>query len=339
MAQGLAAPATKQNTIVPAGFYLSSMLDERIVSDSTGTLLFSTNGKSVTHKIILEGATFKGIKSTMLAAVARNISLRPLSIRVKECSITEILTGRDQVSGEISLILMFDLHTESGLVPLTQYKSKTKYTRDLSDLSSVKPALQTVLVNSLKFINNWIDIQAPNNPQLAKGVRLTFRDYIEQHDDTVYYSPSRPLTWDDFREKRSEEKFAASVFPSFGYDQTSKMEGGIIDIQLLVKVYMVKSASWVGAASRTKYNLDHEQKHFELVKIVAERFKKKLLSEKLTVENYLGIINFEYIESYRDMNKLQQEYDEQTSHGTSKVFQEFWNKKVETELAKFRADN
>lgn len=329
-------PDSQAGIVKPTEFYISSVFDERMVSDSIGTLLFSTNGKSVTHKIILESGTFNGIKSVLISNLARDISLRPVSIRVKECSITEALSGNDLVFGEIKLVLMFDLDKESGSVPLVQYKNTAKYTRSLSNLSSVQPALQNVLVNSLRFFNNWIDSQAAENPQLAKGLKLTFRDYLEQHDDTVYYHPSRPLVWDDFREKRSPGEFVASVFPSFGYDQHTKMVNGILVIELEIKVFVVKSASWVTPGIRNNYNLKHEQKHFDLVKLVAERFKKKLLSENLTPENYLGIINFEYLEFYREMNKVQQDYDHQTSHGTSVPIQEFWNRKIEAELAELK---
>ena len=227
---------------------------------------------------------------------------------------------------------MFDLEKESGPVPLTQYKSSARYTRPLSDLSIVEPTLRRVLGNSLNFIIGWIKKEASKNPAFVEGIKLTFSDYLEQHEDTVYYDPLRPLIWDDFREKRSENKYAATVFPSFGYDQRSKIEDGVLIVELVMKVFVVKSASWVGPGTSGNYNLKHEQKHFDLVKIVAERFKKKLLSEKLTPENYQGIINFEYLEFYREMNRVQQEYDEQTSHGTSALIQEFWNRKIESDL-------
>ncbi len=322
----------QKTPVIPYGFYVSSVFDERTGPDSIGTLLFSSNEKSVTHKIALQAATYVGITKVMSNNVARDLSLMPLSVRIKECNIKEILTGADRVLGQVNLELWFDLEKESGSVPLTLYKSSAKYTRPLTNLSIIEPAFQKVLVNSLTFINSWIKTEALVNPKLAKGVNLTIRDYLEQHEDTVYYHPSRPLGWDDFREKRSDSKFAASVFPSFGYDQHTKIEDGIIQVDLLMKVFVVKSASWVGYGTRNNYNLNHEQRHFELVKLVAERFKKKLRSTQLTPGNYQGIINFEYLEFYREMNRVQQEYDEQTAHGTSSVIQEFWNRKIEGEL-------
>jgi hypothetical protein len=271
---------------------------------------------------------------TLSNAAGRDTTLLPISIRIKECSVKETLSGsdRDRVTGVASLLLIFDLDKPGGSIPLTQYKTTAKYTRALTDLSTVDPTIKKQLTNSMTFLNGWIQTESPGNPKLAKGIQLTIRDYLDQHEDTVYYDPSRPLTWDDFREQRSDSRFAAAVFPSFGYDQHNRIEDGIIHVELLLKVYMVKSASWVGPGTRSNYNLKHEQKHFELVKLISERFKKKLLSEKLTPDNYQGIINFEYLEFYREMNKVQQEYDEQTSHGTSTVIQEFWNKKIDDEL-------
>ncbi|SKB31015.1 hypothetical protein [Daejeonella lutea] len=326
------AQPTPANPIISPEFYISSIFDERIGQDSIGTLLFSTNEKSVTHKLALQSASLAGITKTLGKHLVRNTTLTPISIRIKECRINENLLGNDRVSGEVNLIFMFDLEKEAGSVPLTQYKSTARYTRSLTNLSIVEPTLEKVLSNSLKFLNGWLQAEKSTNPKLAKGLKISFREYLDQHDDTVYYDPSRPLTWEDFREKRSESKFAASVFPSFGYDQRIKTEDGKIAIELVLKVFVVKSASWVGRGTRSNYNLQHEQRHFDLVKLVAERFKKKLLTEKLTPENYQGIINFEYLEFYREMNKIQQEYDDQTSHGLSAVIQEFWNRKIDAEL-------
>jgi hypothetical protein len=43
-------------------------------------------------------------------------------------------------------------------------------------------------------------------------------------------------------------------------------------------------------------------------------------------------LNFDNLEFYREINKFQQEYDEQTSHDTSAIIQEFWNRKIDAEL-------
>ena len=308
-------------------------MDERLHSETIGALLFSGKGKSGVQSAKLKSGTFEEVKRLLINGIPRDTALMPLRIRIKEYAVKETISAGNRVAGEVNVLFGFDIEKVGGQVPLTEYKTTARYTRFADNLNIVESTLQNLLANSLHFINNWVNKEASSNPKLAKGIKLSFRDYQEQHEDTVYYSPSRPLLWDDFREKRSDSRFAASVFPSFGYEQRTRMADGIIDVQLMLKVFVVKSASWVGPGTQSTYNLQHEQKHFDLVKLVAERFKKKLLSEKLTPDNYEGIINFEYIEFYREMNRVQKEYDEQTAHGTTAAVQELWNRKINSELA------
>ena len=58
----------------------------------------------------------------------------------------------------------------------------------------------------------------------------------------------------------------------------------------------------------------------------------KLLSEKLNPDNYEGIINFEYLEFYREMNRLQERYDQETNHGINKAKQDEWNRWIDAQL-------
>ena len=339
ISRGRSAVKAPEFTLVPSGFYIRSVLDEREEQDSTGALLFSADGESVTHKVTLKSASLNGIKEFIFNSIATDTSLVPLIIRIRKFDIKESLSVRDGVKGEVSLVFMFDLDKEGQKVPLTYYEAAAKYTRPVSNLSIVEPTFRNLLTGSIKFINKWMSDEVSRNPTLAKEVKLSFRDYAEQHEDTVYHDPGRPLAWDDFREARRDDKFAAAVFPSFGYDQHTEVQNGIIRAELLVKVFMVKSASWVSPGGRSAYNLNHEQRHFDLVKLIAERFKKKLLAEKLTPDNYQGIINFEYLEFYREMNKIQKEYDEQTSHGKSQVNQAVWDGRIDRELSLMRIDN
>jgi hypothetical protein len=333
ISKGLPVLKPREFVLVPSGFYIRSVRDERLGQDSTGFLLFSADGESLTHKIKLKSASLDGIREFISHTIATDTSLIPLTIRIRKFDIKEALSGHDDVSGEIKLQFIFERDKDGWSVPLTNYEVAAKYIRQISNLSIVEPTLRNLLTGSMKFIDKWISDETPRNPNLAKRVKLSFRDYTEQHDDTVYYDPVRPLVWADFRESRRDAKFAAEVFPSFGYDQYTEVENGIINVDLFMKVFMVKSASWVSPVGRTDYNLNHEQRHFDLVKIIAQRFKSKLLAEKLNPDNYQGVINFEYLAFYREMNRLQKEYDEETSHGKSQINQALWDRRIDEELS------
>lgn len=319
----------------PSGFYIRQVTDER-VEKSVGKLLLNESGRTVGKELTLDGGTSVALTRFLGSGMNRDTLLRPIDIRISECNITEIPAGEGQVTGTISVTIRFDLFKKTGSVPLTQYKTSAKYTRPLNKTDVIEPTLRRLLGNSLRFISNWMNTEIPRNLKLATAVRLTFSDYLEQHHDTVYYSPARPLTWDDFKDKDRRGQYHAEVFPSFGYDEHASLEKGIIHVKIALKVYVVKSASWAAANAKNAYNLNHEQRHFDLVKVIAERFKKKLLEENLTPDNYEGILNVEYLNFYRQMNEVQQDYDEQTSHGVVKVIQEFWNKKIDESLGELK---
>jgi len=324
------------NTILTRpDFYVSKVIDDRVGQPLFASLYLSKPGiKPSLYPTDLQGGTFESVRNFILNGVAKNPSGRPLVIHIKTCKITEVLSAENRISGNMILVFHFNLQKEWGEVPLTQYSASVKYTRSLNDLTVMEPSFRKMLTHSLKYIDNWINKEASQNIHLAKGVNISFSDYLEQHPDTVYYESSRPLTWNDFREKApASNRFMAAVSTSLGYDLRSKMKDGIIQIDLSIKVCVAKSASWATSGIRNDYSLNHEQKHFDLVKIIAGKFRNKLRSEKLTPDNYEGIINVEYLEFYREMNKIQIRYDDETSHGMNKSKQEEWNRRIENELS------
>lgn len=315
-------------------FYFKNVFDSRVDKKPIASLIFSQPGlKPALFQIDLQGGSYQAVREFLLQASDRNTASRPVNIRILTCRISETLSVDNRVSGQMFLELQFDLAKESGDIKLTSYKTTARYSRSLNDPGDIEPGFRKLLVNSLKFFNDWMDKESRTNHLFAKQVRISFSDLIKQDADTVYYQRNRPLTWDDFRAKLpSGSRFNAAVFPSIGYDLHRELKNGTIYVNMALKVYVAKSASWASSEIKSSYNLNHEQRHFDLVKLIAERFKKKLLSEKLEPDNYEGIINFEYIEFYREMNRLQERYDDETNHGQDRTMQTEWNKRIDSEL-------
>jgi hypothetical protein len=107
-----------------------------------------------------------------------------------------------------------------------------------------------------------------------------------------------------------------------------------VHLTITLKTYVVRDASWV-RAGRDEYTLNHEQRHFDVVKLVVERFKQKIKPGNLTVEDYNSIIQHEYLESWREMTRLQDQYDSETGHGINHASQAAWNQRIDEELQKF----
>lgn len=319
--------------IAPGEFYIRNITDTRPDKQPIAKLVTGSGEHNYSIQAVdLHGGGYKAIRSFMLQSMVQNPSKRPLNIRIRECKITESFTD-GRINGRIAVTFEYELIKESGNIPLTQYRASAKYSRSFNSVNIVEPTLRQLLTGSLKFINNWMNREARSNVKLATAVKISFSDFSEQHPDTIYYDRDRPLEWDDFRARPLNSRFVAEVFPSFGYEQSAELTDGIIHVDLALKVYVVKSSSWVLPGSQNSHNLNHEQRHFDLVKLVAEDFKRKLRTEALTVENYEGIINYEYLEFFRAMNKIQEQYDSETSHGVNHSAQQLWNRKIDAELS------
>ncbi|WP_018477644.1 hypothetical protein [Pontibacter roseus] len=324
----------------PKEFYIADIVDERADKKAVAYLLpvaSATASQAKAQPVDLEGGGLVAIRQFMRMSVPQNKSLRPVTIRLQELSVKEKPVAARRVEGTVAVVMAYELQRGEESVPLLQYKGGARYTRPAGKNEVTEPALRQSLVEALRYLNTWMDREAPTNEKLAKGIKVSFTDYTTSADlDTVFYSPDRPLNWNDFKASpNTTSRFSATVFPSFSYEGDSKVINGIVHLDLKLKVYVLKSSSWVKEASKDAYGLNHEQRHFDIVKLVAERFKQKIKPEMLSVEDYNSIIQYQFIESYREMNQLQDAYDGETRHGLDQAAQERWNQRLEKELMEF----
>lgn len=314
-------------------YYIDQVIDERAEGQTLANIFYS--GADLKPKNYSAEISAKVLLDFLRGGFSANTSARAINIRILECKIRETNQG-NYVSGQVVLKMQFELQKNWGALPLTSYGTSLSYRRLINKPESVENSLRSVLRNSLNFIQEWVKKETKTNVALAKGIALSFSDYHTSDADTVYYQRSRPVTFNDFTAKPPQgSRFHAAIFPSFGYDMRREYKDGIIHVHIDLKVYMVKSASWVSQSVRNSYSLNHEQRHFDLVKLLSEQFKRKLVSEHLNPDNYEGVINFEYLEFYRKMNQLQEKYDEETGHGTNRLIQSSWNQRIDAELNEY----
>jgi hypothetical protein len=323
--------------IKPKEFYIASVIDERVNRKAAGYLLSPSGNPeqlNSTYSVDLQGGGFPAIREFMLKSLPRNTRLRPVYVRLRECLITEKPGARNRIDGQVVVSMSFAWKRDEDTVHLVDYfGGGASYNRAPGQIAAVEQALWQSMRSSLTFFNNWMNQQAEGSVSLAKSLTVSFSDYVRNPDqDTVFYATNRPLIWEDFRDKPRGSRFAASVFPSFAYEGSSQVVNGVVHVNIKLKVFVLKKSSWVRETARDEYGLNHEQKHFEITKIVAERFKQKLHPHSLTVEDHNSEIHWKYIESFREMNRLQEQYDGETNHGLDRISQERWNQRIEAEL-------
>ncbi len=172
----------------------------------------------------------------------------------------------------------------------------------------------------------------PAPPTKITAIQLTIEDREETDKkaaDTLFYSPARKLRWDDFLGKPSPAGPSAAVsYTSFSYEGSSNLVHDTLKIRLIMQVFFIKSASWVRDDARENYALMHEQLHFDITRLVVERFKQKLRQTALNRDDYDSVIQYQYLQSFQEMNRMQYAFDRETHHGTDMAAQVHWRDKI-----------
>ncbi|MCW3462383.1 hypothetical protein [Chitinophaga nivalis] len=173
---------------------------------------------------------------------------------------------------------------------------------------------------------------APATIQQHPVIQLsfTYRETAGNPDtDTIFYAPDRKLQWNDFRGTPSPAGPSAAVaYTSFAYEGSSRLVHDTLRITLQLQVFFIKSASWVRTDAQSNYALAHEQLHFDITRLVVERFRQKLQQTALNRDDYDSIIQYQYLQSFREMNRLQYQFDQETRHGLDPAAQTRWRDKI-----------
>ncbi len=315
-------------------FHIADVTDERAVRNETATLLLlNSNGKLVFRVFNLKGGDTSAIKIFIDQNFSQHDTIRPVILALKQYRLTETGAANGEIDGKLDIEFKFGIQRKYGVVtPLISYKGGTRYTRSALQNEVPETILRRGIISALSFFNNWLNQHANSDIRLARAVKLNFTDYTDRYEgDTIYYSPRRPLTWADFRDKPRIGNFEAEVFTGIGFNEQTEVENGLINLTIAVKVYLPKSAAWA-KGNKDFYALNHEQRHFDIAKIVGEHFKQKIAAMALPVWSYDGFINEQYLETLREQTRMQNQYDRETRHGMDSDEQEIWDQRIDDEL-------
>ncbi len=323
---------------VPKEFHFKGVIDMRSNKIPIAFLVPSATSGSQLEVVDLKGGLEQAMNQFVAGSLPRDLNLRPIWIKVKDCQIIEKLVdaNRGIVEGEVHLDFSFELEREYDHVHLLDFQGGMSYKRSVRQKAVIEPVFRRSVGNALKYFHDWIEKEAGINEKLAKSVKVTIRDYREDNlDDTVFYDPKRPLRWSDFSGRAPfRSNYAASVFVSLAYEGDSRIKDGEVEVILDFKTFMLKSSSYV-KTEKNAYTLNHEQRHFDIAQIITERLKERVGNMELFPYNYDRVISSMYLDAYREMNRYQEQYDKETSHGSNRTAQERWNQKIDDELRAF----
>lgn len=314
-----------------AGYQIQEVIDLRVRKGPIGKVhTLSGTSQDVSFRKNLDISTLDFFKSKLPNPSA---SPQPIQARIHELSIKERKSSSANIyEGDVQLVMEFYKIGSFDPVFLVDFTGSAQYQRSPNRMDMIENVVNRVFKNSLTYFDTWMKMQVMEHKELARNVRMEISDIAKPiHKDTVYYHTDRPLRWEDFRDRpQRSSRFNASIFTSFSMQGKSMIEAGEIVQQIEIDVYMLPEQSWVKNPS--DYSLNHEQRHFDVTRIVADRLINKLENLELDPEWYEATINDAYFEAYREMNRLQEIYDKQTRHGLDTLAQERWNRMLDEAL-------
>lgn len=160
---------------------------------------------------------------------------------------------------------------------------------------------------------------------------LSFNTY-SQNQNSIYWTDSHKLSWDDFKGKAIPNNISAAMtYSSITFEIEVENDSAIITIENIFD----KKQSWVKNSGKTNYILNHEQKHFDISEIYARKLRKKLSEEQFEFSSIQKNISKIVKDNYKEAISFQNKYDKETKHSVNIEKQEIWNEKIEDELKDF----
>ncbi|MEO6330390.1 MAG: hypothetical protein ABIO55_15755 [Ginsengibacter sp.] len=161
-------------------------------------------------------------------------------------------------------------------------------------------------------------------------VEVTMNNKVaDTKNDTIYYNINRPLTWDDFKGVPDYNSPGGAVTSSgFAFNANMNMVGNNVYLNLKVSTFFSKKNSWKKPDIGSDYHLLHEQHHFDITRISAQKFYNELLSANFTLDNYQKLLSSIFNKVFEENNMLQQKYDNETRHSIDTASQFQWNNKI-----------
>ena len=152
-------------------------------------------------------------------------------------------------------------------------------------------------------------------------------------NDTIYYNIYQPLTWNDFKGAPDLNNAAGAITASgFAFHANMKMEDNTVYLNISIYTFFSKKNSWKRPNINSAYHLLHEQHHFDITRISAEKFRNELLKANLTVNNYNKLLSSIFSKAFDENVALQHKYDEETKHSINTSEQLKWNDKISQEV-------
>jgi hypothetical protein len=170
--------------------------------------------------------------------------------------------------------------------------------------------------------------------------KITVNVFMEKkitapRSDTIYYNLNRSLSWQDFQGKiPAAAPWGAMTASGFSFNSSMEEDENRIDISVGVYTFFTKHDSWKKSNVNSPYHLEHEQHHFDITRLGAEKLVEEIRKAHFTKSNYRQLLNSIFDRVYNENLAWQHQYDLETKNSIDVEKQKEWNKKISDAIKK-----
>lgn len=151
-------------------------------------------------------------------------------------------------------------------------------------------------------------------------------------EELIEWSPSRKLTWDDYKaspQAGSGAAAATTTYLNFEYHIRNN------EFKFTISCKFSRTRSW--GLHKTDYILAHEQGHFDIAEVYARKLYKAVSQYRFNKNTFKDDLNRIYATITTEKEEAQNTYDRETNHSINKQKQEEWLKKISDDLNSYAA--
>ena len=154
-----------------------------------------------------------------------------------------------------------------------------------------------------------------------------------QDYETISWSASRPLSWNDFRGNVPTSPRAAAITASgITYSFATSGTKDAMEFDFKIDTFFYPTKSWYQPAVCDAIILSHEQLHFDISELFARKMKKRLEAETFTYDTVKSKVKSIYRETLDELDDFQNRYDTETNFSRNLAKQEEWKLQIENAL-------
>ncbi|WP_273276882.1 DUF922 domain-containing protein [Maribacter polysiphoniae] len=153
-----------------------------------------------------------------------------------------------------------------------------------------------------------------------------------QEYETIAWSPVYKLTWKDFKGEVPENDRAAAVTASgITYQFSTQGTKDAMEIDFKVTTFFYPNKSWYQPHLCDSFILGHEQLHFDISELYAQKMRERLEAANFT-QNVRAEVKLIYREILEELEAYQDLYDTQTNFSRDSIQQSVWAVKIKEAL-------